>query len=583
MNIIQQADALKSLPDQALQQELLRPSAGAPPYLVLSELQRRKEMRSSYASQQPRPGSSLAEEFARGMGSAQVGQYADAMRGAVPGAMQTGPAMQQPGQPPQGPMPGEHPGQTQGFQDGGAVNESPYAQMLEMIRRGYPMPPELQQRLMTQAAPQFGPQNLSPRERAMMELQQQGRVQEANPITAPPPQYSYPTPRNLPGLGSQLRSGTTSLENAIPQSDIASTPPPTGQDFAGPMPPAAVPGQRGPTNVEPPPGSEGFDGAPAFAGLPPWMGPTVSPPGGGIPPAPGNPRGPGGVGGSPGGNGPGGVMPPGGIGAAVNSVPGFVDQVRGMQAPDRFSELENLNRADKEKLKEQLEGDKGMALLTAGLGIMGGTSPNALVNIGRGALAGVQNWNEASKEMRLSEMAIRNADQQIAIARASRDERQLEMAVKTKMHAMEMQERRADRGAAAGDRAAARAEAAEERRIAREERTEDRKENRILRETSTYITEIKTAQDALHRFNQDYTAQLQTMQIPKDELDKLYGPKIKEQQDIIAEAQGKLRERRLKADVRSGAIAQPKSKADFDKLPSGTQFMDPNGDLRIKP
>jgi hypothetical protein len=42
--------------------------------------------------------------------------------------------------------------------------------------------------------------------------------------------------------------------------------------------------------------------------------------------------------------------------------------------------------------------DKNMALLTAGLGMLGGTSPYAMANIGQGALAGVQHLREANKQ-----------------------------------------------------------------------------------------------------------------------------------------------------------------------------------------
>jgi hypothetical protein len=53
---------------------------------------------------------------------------------------------------------------------------------------------------------------------------------------------------------------------------------------------------------------------------------------------------------------------------------------------------------DREDLAKQRATDKNMALLAAGLGMMGGTSPYAFANIGQGGLAGVQYLSEANKQ-----------------------------------------------------------------------------------------------------------------------------------------------------------------------------------------
>jgi len=50
--------------------------------------------------------------------------------------------------------------------------------------------------------------------------------------------------------------------------------------------------------------------------------------------------------------------------------------------------------------------DKNMALLTAGLGILGGSSPYAFENIGKGALAGVQSLGEARKQRGAEQAAL---------------------------------------------------------------------------------------------------------------------------------------------------------------------------------
>lgn len=567
MNIIQQADALKSLPDQALQQELLRPSS-APSYLVLSELQRRKEMRANYQAQGGKPNGSLAEEFVRGLGGAQVGNYGEAVRQTVPGSMQTGPDMRMPGSPPMSPQemggqppqgmpqgmpqgPGEQP--PQGFADGGEVIGRRQREFLNQYNPQAPAPPyfggelgnapseeymrklremrTLQQRFqdamavpqtdaatrLFQSLPQAAPSDNTGRELPEMPgailPNDRGGSRPLPPPPNPPslPQYQpsgppatnaqpnmgtdvpqpYQYPLNQQQILDQDRQGRIDIENPniappLARDDTYNRPGSFPPIQNAPVPPPVnatdfFPPYQGLTNTPqerqgvgafiPPEGDLNAQNLPPQdqASGPPRVPPGGRPPGGALPPGPG---GAGGAGGAPG---AGGGAAPAGVGGALNQNLGqFVGDVRGMQAPDRFSELENMNRADREKLAGQLEGDKGMALLAAGLGIMGGTSPFPAVNIGRGAMAGVQSWNDASKEMRLSEMAIRNADQQIAIARASRDERQLEMAVKTKMHAQEMAEKRADRAASSGAAAGARADAA----AARREAIEDAKLNR---------------------------------------------------------------------------------------------------------
>jgi hypothetical protein len=73
-------------------------------------------------------------------------------------------------------------------------------------------------------------------------------------------------------------------------------------------------------------------------------------------------------------------------------------------APSAWDEFVNQAKSSREDLKKQKEEDRYMALLTAGLGIAGGSSPYAMENIGKGALAGVQNLSEANK-LRASQQA----------------------------------------------------------------------------------------------------------------------------------------------------------------------------------
>jgi hypothetical protein len=62
---------------------------------------------------------------------------------------------------------------------------------------------------------------------------------------------------------------------------------------------------------------------------------------------------------------------------------------------ESFMEQMNAQKAD---IAKQRSEDKNMALLTAGLGMLGGTSQYAFENIGKGALAGVQHLSEANKQ-----------------------------------------------------------------------------------------------------------------------------------------------------------------------------------------
>ena len=58
------------------------------------------------------------------------------------------------------------------------------------------------------------------------------------------------------------------------------------------------------------------------------------------------------------------------------------------------------------KMEKQREMDKHMALLTAGLGMLGGTSQYAFENIGKGALAGVQQYGESNKQRATEQAAL---------------------------------------------------------------------------------------------------------------------------------------------------------------------------------
>jgi len=51
-NILEQEDFVKGLPDEYLYEEAQQPSGQVPPYLVISEIQRRTDMRERYTANQ---------------------------------------------------------------------------------------------------------------------------------------------------------------------------------------------------------------------------------------------------------------------------------------------------------------------------------------------------------------------------------------------------------------------------------------------------------------------------------------------------------------------------------------------------
>ena len=323
----------------------------------------------------------------------------------------------------------------------------------------------------------------------------------APPITY---DYSHPSaegPRASGGLQDAARN-REALRNTVMLDSLPNSEPPPAVNAFSFLPPQSTYVPFNPNNPEPtlsnPNGDVDEGGfAPGKAPIPQGKGPVVpgaqppppsrrqtSPPGGGIPDA----RGPSGDAG-----GGGGGSPIGGIGIALNpDLDGFVGQVRGLQLPDRFDKIEARNQQEREDLKAGREGDKGLAMIQAGMKMAGGTSSNALSNISAGVTAGISEWSAAEKEFRVANQAIRSADNAIAIARAQRDAELLAMSVKVKMHFEEMREKAATRRDAAAAAAGAAAGA-------REDRIANQAENRAIREASGYQTSISTLESSIDR------------------------------------------------------------------------------------
>jgi hypothetical protein len=94
------------------------------------------------------------------------------------------------------------------------------------------------------------------------------------------------------------------------------------------------------------------------------------------------------------------------------------DTTSGMPLPEDKPKAQEKTRLDafldqlsssRKDLAEQRAQDKNMALLAAGLGMLGGTSRYAFENIGKGGLAGVQFMSEANKQRAAEKAALDKA------------------------------------------------------------------------------------------------------------------------------------------------------------------------------
>jgi hypothetical protein len=93
MNLIEQANVLKGLDDMTLQAEMQSPSGAAPPFLVLTEIGRRKDMRQRFAAEAARqkPSTTVVEDIAFGampsMPSGGIGDAVAAPQGFASGGL----------------------------------------------------------------------------------------------------------------------------------------------------------------------------------------------------------------------------------------------------------------------------------------------------------------------------------------------------------------------------------------------------------------------------------------------------------------------------------------------------------------
>lgn len=132
MNIFEQEDLIKGLPDQALMKEAQQPTNQVPQYLVISEIKRRQDMRKRFSQQnQDQPEGTVKDQILGG-GIAAMGQPDPTMQSAMGAPPPQPPApmgMPQQMAPPQQPMPmppqQQGPMPPQGMAAGGVVRMQP--------------------------------------------------------------------------------------------------------------------------------------------------------------------------------------------------------------------------------------------------------------------------------------------------------------------------------------------------------------------------------------------------------------------------------------------------------------------------
>lgn len=553
MNIIAQQDALKNLPEDALRKELLQPSGAAPSYLVLSELQRRKDMQSRFAASQNKPGGSMAEEFAMGVGGAQAGNYPEAVRQAMPGPEQMA-------QPPQGMN------APQGFADGGGIDMAQRAQASQPAQSGalnqeneeasswfdYVMG---RRRDALGLGPLAGPAmapitaiaegrpfgevlgSFSPGYGIMrglgVKLADGGEVED-------PPWYMPSVKRGIRALKNPRSNPLTDLltipgtveiplPNADPEAmkryfkdrpaaaaaaeaefwrrDPGSSWGQTKSDQLKGVTPQGMRRDTGETGGPPEMmvagGGQGFSGTDPSVDMPMPEGnrqlsygdpynQQASPNARlnpAVPPGGGVP--PGSV--PPGG---GGAAPRGGVAGAMNiggeGLADYYNQYKSLRAPDPYGGLEAENAQDRADLKSQRNSEGGMALLNAGAAMAAGESPHALTNIGRGVLAGSKYWQEAEKEMARANRDIRNAQTALVIAKDKRDADGVEGAAKLYAAGEARKMHAEEMRERAAERAARRGGAGEDRATRAAERKEDRAEAIIQRDTALAISDVNS-------------------------------------------------------------------------------------------
>ena len=263
----------------------------------------------------------------------------------------------------------------------------------------------------------------------------------------------------------------------------------------------------------------------------------------------------------------------------------YMNQIRALGMPDRFGEMEARNREDRDKLLAGVEGQKGEALLTAGLAVMGGESPFAAVNFSR-AREGIKQWNDSQKEMRAAQQAIRQAENQITIARANRDEKQLESGMKLYATAQEAKQRSLDRANAAGIAAAGRADALRLKEMELKDSSLNRAELREQHEIDSYLKSATgldaKIQDASIKLGVAQSNVMAGEPGAKEALDAAKAQLARLQQQSVA-AQSLYQRAILERTARRNQSSLISSEEEYKALKSGDRYLDArDGTIKIK-
>lgn len=193
-NLVKIAELLKNAPDQALMQELNNPGGGAPSYMVLSELQRRKKLRGSLMNNEPQ--SSVAEDLeaeasqANQMGLGSMGQQPQPMAN-----------------PQQAPVGMAQGGEVPGYAEGDYVDDLPWEERMALWRQnfgfGSQLPPSQRRYAEDYAAGAVSTPQTAPQVAAA-----QVAPQAAPPAPpAAPPKTRAPAQAGIGSLGSQKSAG----------------------------------------------------------------------------------------------------------------------------------------------------------------------------------------------------------------------------------------------------------------------------------------------------------------------------------------------------------------------------------------
>jgi len=106
--------------------------------------------------------------------------------------------------------------------------------------------------------------------------------------------------------------------------------------------------------------------------------------------------------------------------------------------PDRLGDF----RTDLQNRQKEMEGRRGSnineALIQAGLGMMGSSSPNFLQAVSQGAMGGLKGYKEGMKEIREGQNAIRQSQLEMAKAEMLRDQDKFKAARDAENRAIEL-------------------------------------------------------------------------------------------------------------------------------------------------